>query len=753
MSKSIHISISLENGETVSLEIYTEKEETVLRVIHPEDASKNGEAPYQLEEGKIYEYRLTEGYRLERSGIVRMSPMETHRGSIHTNIYVGTLAVNVYRDEDLRHPVGNISLEICSRKMDYQNDYRDMLTDITRHCTDLLLRQSSPVSQSFKGDIHHDSRTLYQRFVFVESLVRSESFADALHRIQTMPVKRWETVERSRNISNIRRVNRSVMRQIITSPNRITLHPQHALSDMLGSLPNHVNIVDKQETTDTPENRFIKYVLETFLHFTLLVHQHKDAEERLKQEALATSELLEKYLAMPVFKEVSRLDIIPLNSPILQRKEGYREVLQAYLMYDMAASLVWKGGEEVYRGGKKDVAVLYEYWLFFQLLELIEDVFGVKSLSLDHLIQPTDEQTLELKLRRGELKMVAGSFVSHHRKYNLEFYYNRTFGIAGNYPDSGSWTRKMRPDYTLSIWPDGLSQEQAEERETIVHLHFDAKYRIDAYKIFNDIDPGAEKEQQKRGVYKRADLMIMHAYKDAIRRTAGSYILYPGSEEANFSSFHEILPGLGAFAVSPSTNYKAGLKQFLEDVVLHLGNRTSQREQHSYHIRETFCKEPEPAMEGILPIDNDTLFPHTTFVLVGYYKSQQYLEWILKNKLYTTRTGNDKGALPLSRKTTEARYLLLHTRNELVTNRIYELSTDGPEIITKELLEGMAYPSSSKDIKPYYLGYRLASDTLLSEEFGHVHWDIRKLPGYETGWKSGYPFVVTLEELMKGKCK
>ena len=50
----------------------------------------------------------------------------------------------------------------------------------------------------------------------------------------------------------------------------------------------------------------------------------------------------------------------------------------------------------------------------------------------------------------------------------------------------------------------------------------------------------------------------MHAYRDAIRRTAGAYVLYPGNdgddkrfEEFDHRGFHEVLPGLGAFAIRP----------------------------------------------------------------------------------------------------------------------------------------------------------------------------------------------------------
>ena len=37
----------------------------------------------------------------------------------------------------------------------------------------------------------------------------------------------------------------------------------------------------------------------------------------------------------------------------------------------------------------------------------------------------------------------------------------------------------MRPDYTLSLWPAGFEQEEAEKQELITHVHFDAKYKVD----------------------------------------------------------------------------------------------------------------------------------------------------------------------------------------------------------------------------------------------------------------------------------
>jgi predicted component of viral defense system (DUF524 family) len=36
---------------------------------------------------------------------------------------------------------------------------------------------------------------------------------------------------------------------------------------------------------------------------------------------------------------------------------------------------------DVYSGSKRDVAVLYEYWLFFKLLEIVKEVFKIESVA------------------------------------------------------------------------------------------------------------------------------------------------------------------------------------------------------------------------------------------------------------------------------------------------------------------------------------------------------------------------------------
>lgn len=119
----------------------------------------------------------------------------------------------------------------------------------------------------------------------------------------------------------------------------------------------------------------------------------------------------------------------------------------------------------------------------------------------------------------------------------------------------------------------------------------------------------------------------MHIYRDAIRRSAGAYVLYPGtSEQQRFDEYHEILPGLGAFALRPSTQGPADpqgaapLRRFLNDVLRHVANQASQRERawfwrdRSYERSDASSGLPTPVAPWLKKPPEDTR------VLLGYVR-------------------------------------------------------------------------------------------------------------------------------------
>ncbi len=460
---------------------------------------------------------------------------------------------------------------------------------------------------------------------------------------------------------------------------------------------------------------------------------------------------------------------------------------------------------------------------------MFKSIFNIEPKDITELIKTTDDG-LDLQLKQGHHTALKGVFDSGTRKLNVRFNYNRSFSGQSRYPDSGSWTTTMRPDYTLSVWPHGITEKEAEKEELIVHVHFDAKYKIanlrqiinessnqdkqetlaiikefnledfswgeisavlmkSGYaaknkqnslsllsffweeeksigeikgKAFEDLVEkiqqqiqSEEKLENRKGIYKNADLLKMHAYKDAIRRTSGAYVLYPGEKEMKKQGFHEIIPGLGAFPVSPSKKDDgiSYLREFILEVINHFTNRASQREKIAYRTYDVYKNKPEKGDEinEALPETygpNRSLVPDDTYVLVAYYKKENW-EWILKNKLFNTRAGNVRGSLRLGPGETGAKYVLLHTKDETVTGKLFKIRETGPRIFARKTLERIHYPKDPKKKNSYYLVYKVAE--LSEREFKNQKWDITKLSNYKKGRGSALPFSVSLSELMRVK--
>ena len=730
-----------------------------------------GESRYQLLEGCTYAYELIDkhkgkNYQFDaQNEIVKFHPnksLHANMGTLVTGIYVGSLTLDVC-DAESSEKVGRVRLEIRSTKAKYKEEYRLMLEDIARYYTDLVLQQGSPVTQRLEIDQTCSSKTLYQRFSFVRSLVDSDSFSEAIHKILSNPVRKWTDANVERNIVGVKRLSRKNIRQIASCTDRISL-PESMMTGMpkcLSSVPRRIEVEYKRDTTDCQENQFVKFVLRTFVNFCSDIQGFPNATERLKEEAKETTAILYEHLDNQFFRQISQPSHMNMNSPVLQRKEGYREVLQAWLLFDLAAKLNWTGGDDVYDAGKKNVATLYEYWLFFKLLELVSEFFNIEPKAMSDLVQ-VDRDNINLSLKQGKMKMVAGKQETFSRVLNVAFYYNRTFNKIAEDDDpihkAGSWTMTMRPDYTLSLWPGEIDEKEAERQELIVHIHFDAKYRLkkvllEDRDLDNNVeeDLAEEKNEQELKIYKRGDLLKMHAYKDAIRRTSGAYVLYPGEENRELRGFHEIVPGLGAFSIRPGhwQQDSVYLKQFLAEVKAHLMDRTSDREklsfyQYDVHLKanESMTIESLPEAEG----ENRDFLPDETTVLIGYYRSQEHLDWIMKNWLYNGRAGDRGGAIAVSKEIVTARYILLHNGREAI---LHKINLGGPKVFGYKEMKDRDYPfnPNEKNEDKIYLVFRLNKNGI-EKELQKYEWhpeDIKKLKLTRYGKFD----VIGLTELMK----
>jgi len=723
-----------------------------------ENAVEHNEARFQLVEGCYYDYQLNDSqFILSDIGenIIQQHKRTTNLGTIAPNIFVGTLSIPILKKSSLEL-YENIDLEVQSIKSGYRDDYRDMLELITEKCTDLLLQANSPVSQHFEIDYTKDSQTLYQKFSFIKSVIGTNEFTEAIHRIITAPVTKWTETSEEKDIRNAKRFSNANIKEILKGGNRTKIPQSHYLRSYgIETLPERITTIRKTDSVDTPENRFIKHALENFLKFCTDINSKAKefGHKKMETESMLLIQDLENQLQHAIFKEISRPTTLKLNSPVLQRKEGYREILRVWLMFDLAAKLIWEGGDDIYSGGKKDIATLYEYWLFFKLLDLFKSIFEIEPKDISELIKETKDG-LNLQIKQGKFTALKGVFNSGSRKLNIRFNYNRSFSGKKAYPDSGSWTTTLRPDYTLSFWPFGISEQEAENQELIVHVHFDAKYKIanlnDFFEQNAESNLDAEKSENRKGIYKNADLLKMHAYKDAIRRTGGAYVLYPGDKSINQKGFHEIIPGLGAFPVKPSkTDSGIGeLKGFILEIIDHFINRASQREKIAFRTFDVYKNPPDSHnfVNESLPEPynmNRDLIPDDTFVLVGYYNSTEQYEWIERTKLYNFRMGSGNGSLILDKETVSAKYLLLHTLGNSKSGDLWKITSKGPKVFSKEDLIRKGYNTPSQD---NYLVIQLEKVT--DPEFDNIYWNFKDLENYSFGRASSFPFTTNLTELM-----
>ena len=252
----------------------------------------------------------------------------------------------------------------------------------------------------------------------------------------------------------------------------------------------------------------------------------------------------------------------------------------------------------------------------------------------------------------------------------------------------------------------------------------------------------------------------MHAYKDAIRRTGGAYILYPGTDDkpTTFKGLHEILPGLGAFAIRPSEENSGvqHLSNFINEIKNHFLNRASQRENIASKAYEiTKNGEPDYLHEPIPEyINGKKLIPDDTHVLVGFVKDKNRLNWHKEKKLYNFRMNDENGSIKFLPEVIDAKYLLLRESGKPEANILYKL-LPGVRVFSKNSLLKLNHPEVNRD---HYLVYDIETESVDLDLFNGISWNFKDLEKYKNivigkniRSAAGEPFTVTLTELMNVK--
>jgi hypothetical protein len=246
--------------------------------------------------------------------------------------------------------------------------------------------------------------------------------------------------------------------------------------------------------------------------------------------------------------------------------------------------------------------------------------------------------------------------------------------------------------------------------ELIVHIHFDAKYRIESIESLFGGDLAGE-EETGDGNYKRQDLMKMHAYRDAIKRSQGAYVIYPGrvSSAVHFSKSHEILPGIGAFSIAPDETGQAQgletLESFMQEVLCYLTNRSTSLEQASYHTHQSYSD----TWRSLTKVrarwsELDTLYfkkrsvpPAEHVVSIVCVPTVNELDWCRNNYSVPVRLSTANGSSRMHRDLASSLHLAVAASISTGAFELWKVLSPAFQIVTGDVLATMGYDTTEPD--------------------------------------------------------
>jgi len=433
-------------------------------------------------------------------------------------------------------PLGTI--EVHSGKWG-EEDYDRLLERIAEEAEALPFSAGTPSALPFERAVRDADDVLYHAFVFLRHVLgptasREHALRPALEGILRNPHRRLQRTARVVSIGRARRIDARTLDDVVAGRWPMMRAPPSSgpLALALGNrLPVEIEEPVSRDTLDTPENRFIKAFLGSCAWVVDRMRARAEvASSTLKSRILAGCDTVDRGLR-PVrqhsmWRAVGPMVHLPASSTVLHGRRSYRAVFQAHNRLRLGSRLPLDGPTSEALLEVKDIALLYEVWSCFALIRALKETLGsprsVGRIRVDDL-----QKGVPWEYRAawpGGIRLT----------YNPRFSPGRGGGRS-------SYSVPLRPDLALWIPPDRPNSGY--------HL-FDAKFKVDWLETAlptgeeDDEAEGEVADQERTGVFKRADIYKMHTYRDAIPMARTAWVIYPGTEHLFFA--HPVDKGEGA---------------------------------------------------------------------------------------------------------------------------------------------------------------------------------------------------------------
>ena len=484
-------------------------------------------------------------------------------GTLNFRSYVGKSFLDVKKDgiNSIKIPI-----EVRSKKIDYFNQYSSMIADLSQQALSLIFEVNSPLYQEFEPDLR-PKETLYEDFMFLEYLFRQDNLPSIFEYLSKNLHSQLKNHVETVPISFASNINQNTLKNIASKPNKLFKADSDLkiAKKLKGYLPYEIYQIKHEDIIDIPENRFFKYFLELIRD---LVEKLLDnsKEGYINDKLLYFRDEIGYYLSAKFFNHISTMDYVPFNSQILQKKEGYREIFHYFLMLEFSFRLSWNEVNDQFKGFEKKLSELYEYWCYFKLLKVLNDL-SVTKINFEDVFE-INKDNWSIGIKRGVKSVKHFKLDLYGHEIKIELFYNLRFSDRSQYR---SYSLAFRPDYTLLVTINGETH----------YIHFDAKYRseLEITDFYSKIDKTSKQldeeidkrdsREEKDYIFKDGDIYKMHTYKDSILKTEGSYVLYPGNITQRFMESDLIIPSVGAFSLTPGNEdiEEDNLEVFIKEVL------------------------------------------------------------------------------------------------------------------------------------------------------------------------------------------
>lgn len=477
-------------------------------------------------------------------------------GFFNAGSYVGTVDLTFY---DGFH---QCSIDVMSAKIGYETEFKTLLSEITQYHINLAFDVETSAGVLLQGTSNQQP-DLFTALFHLRRLMSSTELPDAVETVLQMPMQLLQMEEQWTQLGSPIDPKPS---QIVKHLPRIKWREGGSLAGVFsGYTPDYLPTLARQETYDIPENRFVKAFLEELLDLLEQLRESclRERRSRSLQEIQSWQEIVNDWLSSDLWREVGNLSTVPSNSQRLQRSTGYRDIYRANIELREALRLPWNEPEERRDsspiGSLKPIYKLYEYWCYFVVRGILEELYGADLTGgRNLLVQRNNSVAMRLENASNACRSVFQ--LPTPLEGQVYLFYNRKF-LPQSEPEwgewSGSYSVEFNPDISIAIQANGLTH----------WVSFDAKYRLERlWWITSSQSSQSQLDDEKEmRDFKQTDLNKMHTYRDAILGTRGAYILFPGipSEGDQLPPYvrHKSppnrlldVPSVGAFRLRPSSD-------------------------------------------------------------------------------------------------------------------------------------------------------------------------------------------------------